>query len=397
MKFSKRVQVVQPSVTLSIDATARALKAKGVDVISFGAGEPDFPTPANIKNSGIEAIRNDNTRYTSVGGTEELKDAILAKLKRDNGLSYERNQVIVSCGAKHSFYNLAQVLWEQGDEVIIPSPYWVSFPEIVRLAGATPVLVPGCEKTDYKVTVEQLEEVVNANSRALLINSPCNPTGSAYTKKELEALAEFALRHKLLIISDEIYEKIVFDGFQHTSIASLSEEVKRNCVLINGVSKSYAMTGWRIGYLVAEPEITAAVTKLQSHSTSNPPSISQVASVEALLGPQDEVDRMVAEFQKRRDLVIERLRIIPGVTCFKPVGTFYSFPNFSGCYGKTYSGKVIDGSLALGEFLLNEFKVALVPGIAFGADQNMRFSFATSVDNINRGLDRISEAIGSLK
>ncbi|MBI5426786.1 MAG: pyridoxal phosphate-dependent aminotransferase [Nitrospinae bacterium] len=397
MKFSKRIQTVQPSMTLAIEAAARDLKAKGEDVIGFGAGEPDFSTPERVKNAGIEAIRQNQTRYTPVAGTNELKDAIVAKLKRENGLSYERGQIVVSCGAKQSFYNLAQVLWEEGDEVLVPAPYWVSYPEMILLAGARPVIVHTGAGDGFKVTPESLERATTSNTRAVIVNSPSNPTGSAYTRQELEGIAEFALRRKLLIVSDEIYEKIVFDGFQPVSIASLSNEVKKNCVVINGVSKSYAMTGWRIGYLAAEPDIAAQTAKLQGQMTSNPCSISQAASIEALSGPQDDVEKMAREFEKRRDVLLERLLKIPGVSCFKPMGSFYAFPDFSGAYGRSFKGRKIEGSMALAEYLLSEAKVALVPGVAFGADAHARLSFATSMENIVRGADRIAKAIAELQ
>ena len=397
MKFSKRIQQLQQSMTLAIDAKARELKEKGEDIIGFSAGEPDFATPENVKNAGIKAIRQNQTKYTPVAGTLELKDAIIGKLERENGLEYQRNQVVVSCGGKHSFYNLAQVLWEEGDEVIIPAPYWVSFPEIVQLSGALPVILNTTFESEFKVSPDQLKSAINTKTRAFLLNSPSNPTGSAYTREELEALAEVALKAGLLIISDEIYEKIVFDGFEQFSIASLDKEIQRNCVVLNGVSKAYAMTGWRIGYLAAEPEVAAAVTKLQGQSTSNPCSISQSAAIEALAGPQGKIKQEVIEFQNRRDYLLERFNKIPGVSCFKPVGSFYSFPNFSGVFGKQYNDKSIDGSLALTVFLLEEAKVALVPGIAFGADNHARVSFAASMGTLSEGLDRIAEALDSLK
>lgn len=397
MKFSKRIQKIQPSMTLSIEAKARELKERGEDVIGFGAGEPDFPTPEHIKNAGIEAIRQNQTRYTPVAGTNELKDAIIAKFKKENGLSYQRNQIVVSCGAKQSFYNLAQVLWEEGDEVIVPAPYWVSYPEMILLSGAKPVIVPTTAACEFKVSPEQLKNVVTPSTKALIINSPSNPTGAAYSKKELERLAEFALKHRLLIISDEIYEKIVFDGFQPVSIAALSPEVQRNCVVINGMSKSYAMTGWRIGYLAAEADIAEQITKLQGQMTSNPTSISQVASIAALNGAQEAIEKMAEEFQKRRDVLVDKLRAIAGVSCYKPAGSFYAFPDFSGVYGKSGKGKTITSSLELADYLLTEVKVAIVPGIAFGADAHARVSFATSMENIKRGLDRIADALNALK
>ncbi len=394
MKFSKRIEQVKPSMTLAIDAKAKELKAQGEDVIGFGAGEPDFNTPERIKQAAIRAIEANETHYTPVGGTNELKDAIITKMKRDNGLDYDRNQILVSCGAKHSFYNLAQALWEEGDEVIIPAPYWVSFPEMVVLSGAKPVIIETDAANDFKITVDQIKEVLTPNTRAILINSPSNPTGFAYEKSELEAIAECALENNLLLISDEIYEWIIFDGFQHTSIASLSKEAQKNCVVINGVSKCYAMTGWRIGYIAADAEIVKKVAKLQGQSTSGPCSISQAASIEALSGPHDDVLAMVREFEKRRNVMVDQLAAIPGVSCNQPNGSFYTFPDFSGLYGKKdASGKELKGSLDFTEFLLTEKKVAIVPGIAFGADANARMAFATSMDKIEEGVRRIKEAV----
>jgi len=398
MKFSERILNINPSMTLAIDAKAREMKARGEDVIGFGAGEPDFNTPERIKQAGISAIENNETRYTPVGGTDLLKEAIIAKLKRDSGLVYEKNQILASCGAKHSFYNLAQVLWQAGDEVIIPAPYWVSFPEIVTLSGARPLIIHTGAEQDFKITAEQIENAVTPNTRAIVINSPSNPTGSAYNNDELEKLAECALRHGLLIISDEIYEQIVFDGFHHTSIASISKEVQKQCVVINGVSKSYAMTGWRIGYMASgDPEIVKQVSKLQGQSTSNPCAISQAASIEALTGPLDEIHAMVREFEKRRDIIVERLTQIPGVSCRKPTGSFYSFPDFSGVYGKKdMKGKVLKGSLDFSDYLLSAEKVAIVPGIAFGADAHARLAFAMSLEKIEEGTHRIEEAVSKL-
>ncbi len=399
MKFSERISNISPSMTLAIDAKAREMKTRGEDVIGFGAGEPDFNTPERIKQAGIRAIENNETRYTPVGGTDLLKEAIITKLARDNGLVYEKNQILASCGAKHSFYNLAQVLWQAGDEVIVPAPYWVSFPEMVTLSGAKPVIVNTDAASDFKITAEQIDKAVTPNTRAIVINSPSNPTGSAYDKDELEKLAECALRHGLLIISDEIYEQIVFDGFHHTSIASISKEVQKQCVVINGVSKSYAMTGWRIGYMASgDPEIVKQVSKLQGQSTSNPCAISQAASIEALTGPLDEIHAMVREFEKRRDIIVERLTQIPGVSCRKPTGSFYSFPDFSGIYGKKdTNGKVLKGSLDLSDYLLSTNKVAIVPGIAFGADAHARLAFAMSLEKIEAGTHRIKEAIENLQ
>ena len=398
MKFSNRIQQVNPSMTLAIDAKAKEMKANGEDVIGFGAGEPDFDTPERIKQAGIRAIEANDTHYTPVGGSNKLKDAIITKMKRDSSLDYERNQILVSCGAKHSFYNLAQSLWEEGDEVIIPAPYWVSFPEMVGLAGAKAVIIDTDATNNFKITVDQIKEVLTPNTRAILINTPSNPTGFAYEKSELEAIAEFALENNLLMISDEIYEWIIFDDFKHTSIASLSNEAQKNCVVINGVSKCYAMTGWRIGYIAANAKIVKNVQKLQGQSTSGPCSISQAASVEALTGPHDDVLAMVREFEKRRDVMIDQLNSITGVSCNKPNGSFYSFPDFSALYGKKEPrGKVLQGSLDFTEYLLTEKKVAIVPGIAFGADANARMSFASSLDQIEEGVKRIKEAVELLK
>jgi len=397
MKFSERIQSIQPSMTLAVDAKAKELLANGIDIISFGAGEPDFDTPAKIKQAGIEAIEQNATHYTPVGGVEALKQAILDKFKRDSNLIYEKNQVLVSCGAKHSLFNLAQVLWEEGDEIIVPAPYWVSYPEIIRYAGAKPVIIDTLSENKFKVTPDQIESATTPNTRAIIINSPSNPTGSAYNKEELGAIAECALRNKLLIVSDEIYEKIVFDGFEQYSICSLGKEVQDNSVLINGVSKSYAMTGWRIGYLAANKEIVKQIGKLQGQSTSNPTSVSQAASIIALNEGEVDVQWMVDEFQKRRNALIECLLSIPSVDCYKPVGSFYIFPNFSAFYGKSFKGKKVEGSIQLAEFLLKEGNVALVPGIAFGADKNLRMAFASSMDTINRGVDRIIKTLELLE
>ena len=397
MKFSKRIQSIQPSMTLAVDAKAKKLKANGVDVIGFGAGEPDFNTPDIIKRAGVEAIEQNETHYTPAGGTVALKQAIIDKLKRDNDLDYEKNQILVSCGAKHSFFNLAQVLWEEGDEIIVPAPYWVSYPDIIRYAGALPVIIDTLGENQFKITPDQIQSVVTPNTRAIILNSPSNPTGSAYTRKELEAIAECALRNGLLIVSDEIYEKIVFDGFEQSSICSLGKEVQDNCVLINGVSKSYAMTGWRIGYLAANAEIIKQTVKLQGQSTSNPTSVSQAASIAALNEGEADVQRMVIEFQKRRNTLVDSLLSIPGVECYKPVGSFYTFPDFSAFYGKTFKGKKMEGSIQLAEFLLAEGKVAMVPGIAFGADKNLRMAFASSMDTIKQGVDRIIKTLALLE
>ena len=397
MKFSKKIQRIEPSMTLAVDAKAKELRANGVDIIGFGAGEPDFDTPDKIKKAGIAAIETNMTHYTPVGGIDALKQAIVNKFERDNNLIYKKNQILVSCGAKHSLFNIAQVLWEEGDEIIVPAPYWVSYPDIIRYAGAKPVIINTLSANEFKITPDQISSAVTANTRAIIINSPSNPTGSAYSKKELEGIAECALSNKLLIVSDEIYEKVVFDGFEQHSICSIGKEVQNNSILINGVSKSYAMTGWRIGYLAANEEIVKQAGKLQGQSTSNPTSISQMASITALNDTDSDVRQMIEEFQKRRDTILNCLLKIPFVECYKPVGSFYTFPDFSAFYGKSFKGEKIEGSMQLANFLLEEGKVALVPGIAFGAEKNLRLSFAASMDTIKQGVDRITKALDLLE
>lgn len=380
-------------MTLAVDAKAKELRANGVDIIGFGAGEPDFDTPDKIKKAGIAAIETNKTHYTPVGGIDALKQAIVNKFERDNNLIYEKNQILVSCGAKHSLFNIAQVLWEEGDEIIVPAPYWVSYPDIIRYAGAKPIIIDTLSANEFKITPDQISSAVTANTRAIVINSPSNPTGSAYSKRELEGIAECALSNKLLIVADEIYEKVVFDGFEQHSICSIGKEVQNNSILINGVSKSYAMTGWRIGYLAANEEIVKQAGKLQGQSTSNPTSISQMASIAALNDTDADVRQMVDEFQKRRDVLLNYLLKISSVECYKPVGSFYTFPDFSAFYGKSFKGKKVENSIQLANFLLEEGKVALVPGVAFGADRNLRLSFAASMDTIQQGVSRIAKAL----
>jgi len=384
-------------MTLAVDAKAKELRAKGIDIIGFGAGEPDFDTPDKIKKAGIAAIEKNITHYTPVGGIDALKQAIINKFERDNNLIYEKNQILVSCGAKHSLFNIAQVLWEERDEIIVPAPYWVSYPDIIRYAGAKPVIIDTLTANEFKITPDQISSAMTPNTRAIIINSPSNPTGSAYSKKELEGIAECALSNKLLIVSDEIYEKVVFDGFEQHSICSIGKEVQNNSILINGVSKSYAMTGWRIGYLAANEEIVKQAGKLQGQSTSNPTSISQMASITALNDTDADVRQMIDEFQKRRDTLLNCLLKIPFVECYKPVGSFYTFPDFSAFYGKSFKGQKIEDSIQLANFLLEEGKVALVPGIAFGADRNLRLSFAASMDAIKQGVNRITKALDLLE
>ncbi|MBI4640851.1 MAG: pyridoxal phosphate-dependent aminotransferase [Candidatus Tectomicrobia bacterium] len=397
MLLSRRVQRIKPSLTVESTIKAEAMKAEGIGVIDFGAGEPDFETPENIKEAAIQAIRDGFTKYTVVGGTTELKDAIIEKLRRENGLTYRRSEILVSCGAKHSLYNLSQALFDTGDEVIIPSPYWVSYPDQVELADATPRFVETSEDSAFKMTGESLEKALSPRTKAIVLNSPCNPTGTAYTRRELEEIAEIALSKGIYVISDEVYEHIVYDGHCSVSIASLSEDMKRLTMLINSVSKSYSMTGWRIGYAAGSQEIIAAMTKIQGQSTSNPSSISQKASVEALRYSEKSVKMMAAEFEKRRNYVYERLSTIEGFSCFKPMGAFYAFPNVSQLYGKSYRGWKVTSSSDLAAYLLEETSVMTVAGIGFGDDRYIRISYATSMENLKEGLDRIERAVAKLE
>jgi aspartate aminotransferase len=394
--LSNRSKSLRPSPTLAINAKAKSMQAQGIQVISFGAGEPDFDTPENIKEAAKKALDEGFTKYTAVGGIDELKDAIIKKFQRDSGLSYKRSEIIVSCGGKHSFYNLAQAIFDQGDEVIIPAPYWVSYPPMVSLAGGSPVIVETTEKNEFKIAPEDLKKALTPKTKALIINSPSNPTGSAYAKKELERIAEIAISKNFFVISDEIYEKIVYDGFEFISIASLSEEIKTKTIIVHGVAKTYAMTGWRIGYTAGPEEVIAAMNNIQSQSTSNPTSIAQKASVEALAGPQDEVGKMVSAFAQRRNYIVDRLNKMPGVSCYKPAGAFYVFPNFSSYYAKSYQGKKIENSTRLADFFLDVARVAVVPGVEFGADPFERLSYATSMEDIKEGLNRIEEALKKL-
>ncbi|MBN2232200.1 MAG: pyridoxal phosphate-dependent aminotransferase [Deltaproteobacteria bacterium] len=387
MRLATRVKNLKPSPTLAISAKAKAMQAAGVDVVNFGAGEPDFDTPDNVKDAAIAAIREGFTSYTAVPGIPELKQAIVAKLERENRLTYAPEEIIVSCGGKHSFYNLAQALLDPGDEVIVPAPYWVSYPPMVELAGGTAVILATTAADGFKITPEQLRAAITPGTRAVVINSPSNPTGSAYTWDELRALAMVAQDEDILVISDEIYEHIVYDGFAQRSIAEISPEMKARTIILNGVSKSYAMTGWRIGFTAGPAPLVAAMTKIQSQSTSNPTSISQKAAVEAYNGPQDFIARVLPAFRARRDFIVRTLNEMPGITCFNPVGTFYAFPAVHGLLG----GAVQD-SLSLADLLLNEAKIAPVPGEAFGAPGFLRFSYATSMENIEKGMERLAAA-----
>lgn len=396
MILSKRVSPIAPSITLAITAKAKQMQREGIDVISFGAGEPDFDTPESIKEAGIMAIKSGFTKYTADSGIPELKKAVCEKLKRDNNLSYEPAEILISCGAKHSLFNAIFALCDEGEEVIIPAPYWVSYEEQVKMAGASSIIVNTSEENDFKLTQELLKEAVTPRTKAIILNSPCNPTGTVYGKEELEALANLAVENGIYIISDEIYEYLIYDGIKHFSLANLSQKVKEITITINGVSKAYAMTGWRIGYAAGPKEIIQAMSNVQSHSTSNPTSISQKAALAALTGSQEDILEMVAEFDKRRKLMVKRLNEIKGFRCKTPQGAFYAFPNVSAIYRASFNGKSINNSFALTEFLLDEARVAVVPGDAFGAPNYIRLSYATSLTNIEKGLERIQMAIERL-
>jgi len=394
--ISDRAKRIKPSPTLAMDAKAKAMKASGIDVVSFGVGEPDFDTPENIKEAAIKALREGFTKYTPVGGIDPLKDAIIEKFNRDNNLNYAREEIIVSCGAKHSLYNIAQALLNPGDEVLIPSPYWVSYPDQVLLNDAIPVFVKTYESDSFMVRPEAINSSITKKTKALILNSPSNPTGLTYDKKTLETVAEIALRHGIFVISDEIYEKLTYDGFKHVSIASFGNDIKAKTIVVNGLSKSYAMTGWRIGYAAGPKEIIKAMTNIQSQSTSNPTSISQKAAVEALKGPQDFIASMLAEFDRRRRFLIGGLNSISGMSCLSPTGAFYAFPNTSKLYGKTTGDRTISSSSDLALYLLEKANVALVHGEAFGDDAYIRLSYATSIEEIKKGVDRIREAVSKL-
>jgi aspartate aminotransferase len=396
MSISERAKNVSPSPTLAITAKAKQMKADGIDVISFGAGEPDFDTPQNVKDATCKALEAGVTKYTPTSGTPELKQAICAKLKRDNGLDYTPAQIVVSIGAKHSLYNAIMTLCNPGDEVIIPAPYWVTYPEQVKMANGIPVFVHTDESTGFKMTSDRLKAAITPKTKILILNSPSNPTGSVYNRADLEEIARIAVEKGIYVISDEIYEKMVYAGNEHVSIASFSPEIKKLTVLVNGLSKSFAMTGWRVGYVAAEQEIAGAMTRIQDHSTSNPVSFVQKGAVEALNGPQDSVAMMVGEFDKRRKVIVAGLNAIHGIDCFDPGGAFYVFPNISGLFGKSWNGKVINGADGFADYLLEEAKVAVVPGTGFGAKQNIRLSYATSMESITKGIERIAQAVEKL-
>ena len=390
MQLSNRARQLTPSATLAITATAKEMRTRGLDVIGLGAGEPDFNTPEHILDAATEAVLAGFTKYTAAGGILELKEAIVKKLKKDNGLSYEPNQIIVTNGAKHALYNIFQALLNPGDEVIVPAPYWVSYVEQIKLAGGVPVVVETSEEQSFKMSPEQLEKAITQKTKLLVINSPSNPTGTIYTRQQLFALGQVCLQHGIGIVSDEIYEQLIYDG-EHVSMAGLSDELYANTFVINGVSKTYSMTGWRIGYAAGNADVIKAMTGISSHSTSNPSSIAQYAAYAALTGTQEPVAEMKKAFVERRNYVVERIRQMNGINAITPQGAFYVFANVSGAI-EVSDGRFRNASDWSTALLEDEF-VAVVPGAAFGAPNHIRLSYATSMDQLEKALDRIERFI----
>ncbi|MBB5147652.1 MULTISPECIES: pyridoxal phosphate-dependent aminotransferase [Ureibacillus] len=387
--LANRVKTLTPSTTLAITAKAKEMKAQGIDVIGLGAGEPDFNTPQNIMDAAIDSMQQGYTKYTPSGGLPALKQAIIEKFKRDNQLEYKPNEIIVGVGAKHVLYTLFQVILNEGDEVIIPIPYWVSYPEQVKLAGGVPVYIEATSEQNYKITAEQLKNAITDKTKAVIINSPSNPTGMVYTREELEDIAKIALENNILIVSDEIYEKLLYNGAEHFSIAQISEEVKAQTIVINGVSKSHSMTGWRIGYAAGNADIINAMTDLASHSTSNPTTASQYAAIEAYNGPQDSVEEMRKAFEYRLETIYPKLSAIPGFKVVKPQGAFYLLPDVSEAAQKTGFASVDEFASAL----LTEANVAVIPGSGFGAPTTIRISYATSLNLIEEAIERIDRFV----
>ncbi len=394
MKLAKR-SFIQPSLTLVMNAKAKQMKSEGIDVISFAAGEPDFNTPDHVKDAGKRAIDDNKTYYTPASGIPELRKAVAKKLKQENGLEYTEANISINSGAKHSVFNVLSVLIDEGDEVIVPAPYWVSYSEMVRILGGKPVFITKDEKSGFKITARDLDRAYTQKTKVLLLNSPNNPTGAVYTKEELFDLARWLEKRDIITISDEIYEKIIYDGFTHTSIASYSEKIKQKTVIVNGVSKAFSMTGWRIGYAAGPGPVIEAVNRLQGHTTGNPSSIAQWASLTALTEDTGFIDGWVGEFRKRRDYIVGELNSIPRISCSVPRGAFYVFPNISELLSGTVDGVEVKDSLALADCLLERGRISVVPGIAFGQDGYIRISFATSMENITEGMQRLKEVLGS--
>ena len=396
MKLSKLAKNLKPSATLAITAKAKDLKSKGIDIIGFGAGEPDFDTPNNIKSAAKDSIDSGFTKYTAASGIIELKEAIRERISIDYGLSYENKEILVGSGAKHVLYNLFNVLIDEGDEVLIPAPYWVSYPEQVKISGGSPIILHTNQEDGFKITKKQIESRCNENTKILVLNYPSNPTGSTYNYDELSQIAEICKEKNLIVISDEIYDKIIYSNEKHISFPQLSEDAKNRTILVNGVSKTYSMTGWRIGYAAGNSEVISAMNNLSGQSTSNPTSISQKAAIEAFSGNQGKVVEMLGEFEIRKEYISSFLNEIEGVECFVPKGAFYVFPDISYYFGKSFKGKKIRNSIEFTDFLLDHAKVAVVPGIEFGSDKHIRISYATSMNDIKEGTKRIKESLQDL-
>ena len=397
IQVAERVRQIKPSPTLAVNAKAKALKAAGADILNFSVGEPDFDTPAHVCAAGKLAIDEGFTRYTAVPGIPELRQAIAQRMSEDHGWDYEPEEIQVSCGAKHGLYNMAQALFGPGDEVLVPTPYWVSYPPIIQLAGATPVLIPMSEKDGFDLNEELLQRYATPKTKGIILNSPSNPTGAIFSLSAREAVAKMALARGWVVVSDDIYDTIVYEEGPLPHILDVDPALKAQTLVLNGVSKSFAMTGWRIGYTAGPAHIIAVMNKIQSQSTSNPTSIAQKAALAAVSGPQDFPARMKEAFVPRLAYILGQLKEIPEVTCVAPKGAFYVFPNLSAYYGRQYDGKEINNSVALADYLLDEALIASVPGAAFGADEFIRFSFATSMAVIEEGMKRLREALGKLK
>ena len=392
--ISVKAASISPSPTLAIDSKFKEMRANGVDVVGFGAGEPDFDTPAHICDAAVEAIKNGETRYTPAAGTMALRKAVCEKFKRENGLEYDPSQIVVSTGAKQSLVNVFMAICNPGDEVILPGPFWVSYPEMIKLADGVPVILETKEENHFKATAAEFEEMITDKTKAIVLNSPSNPTGMVYTKDELEAIAEVAVKHNLYVVSDEIYEHLIYEG-KHVSIASFNDKIKDLTIVINGVSKTYAMTGWRIGFAASNKEIAKAMSSIQSHATSNPNSVAQAASVAALNGGLQCVEDMKKEFMKRRDYMVETINSIDGVSCLKPHGAFYIMMNIKNLFGKTICGREINNDDDFANAFLDIAKVAVVPGDGFGAPGYVRWSYATSMENCVEGLERLKKFLNN--
>ncbi|NFN18106.1 pyridoxal phosphate-dependent aminotransferase [Clostridium botulinum] len=397
MELSKKAENISPSITLEITAKAKALKNEGIDVVSFGAGEPDFNTPQNIINAAIKAMEEGKTKYTPAGGILELKEVICKKFKKDNNLEYKTSQITISTGAKQCLANVFMAILNPGDEVLIPVPYWVSYPELVKLADGVPVFVETVKENNYKYTIEDLEKYVTNKTKAILLNSPNNPTGTIYHEEELKEIASFAKKHDIFIVSDEIYEKLIYDNEEHISIASLSEDAYKRTIVINGVSKTYAMTGWRLGYVAADEKVTKLMTSIQSHMTSNVNSITQYAAIEAISGPEEELEKMIKEFENRRNFMLDKLSKINELSVLRPNGAFYIMVNIEKYLNTTFKGNSITNSVEFSKVLLEEEKVAVIPGSGFGLENYIRLSYATSMDIIEKGIDRLSIFLSKIK